>query len=136
MPRIRRATGLLVGFLMLHLSFVEAGFTCTEPGPSTAPMPGMAMGTTDELGRTGTVGETHASQRDHENPQRGQSTGNCEFPWAPGGCQSMVPCAPATLGVTSAVDAQLPSPNGSMIRFEVTTPPSLSRPPELPPPRA
>jgi hypothetical protein len=60
----------------------------------------------------------------------------CQFPWAPNGCQTMVPCAPAALlSVTFALPASS-STSEAAPPFVVIAPRSLARAPELPPPRA
>jgi hypothetical protein len=60
----------------------------------------------------------------------------CRFPWAPDGCQSMVPCAPAALASSpAALNRGGPVPERIAVGVSLT-PASVTTPPELPPPRA
>lgn len=60
----------------------------------------------------------------------------CRFPWAPDGCQSMVPCSPAAVASTVAQVEAITARHGPITAWTWLTPPSVSSAPELPPPRA
>ena len=125
MRPLRRATSLVVTLFLMNLSLVEAGFACAASTPSMRVMAGIAMDAS-------TTRDAQVTQKSED----GTPARDCEFPWAPGGCQSMVPCAPTTLAAASAVFAQSPALRSDIPRLVVSRPPSLTRPPELPPPRA
>jgi hypothetical protein len=60
----------------------------------------------------------------------------CHLPWAPAGCHTMAPCAPAVM--RSKAIAILPAPlvSGDVGPLFLLAPPSIDTPPEPPPPRA
>lgn len=60
----------------------------------------------------------------------------CHLPWAPANCNGMAPCAPTAL--TSVAAQLLPPPDFPFDQAQliVLAPPSITAPPELPPPRA
>ncbi|HWZ60908.1 MAG TPA: hypothetical protein VNW46_18125 [Gemmatimonadaceae bacterium] len=109
----RRWFATLATLFLLQLVFVESGYACAMPATGSsamASMPGMTMPA-------------------HE------SKGPCRFPWAPDGCQSMAPCAPAALAVPGHALAVAPQLVAAVPVLIVRTPPSETAPPELPPPR-
>ena len=132
MRRLRRASALLASYLMLHLVLVGSGFACVMPTMDA--MHGMAM--------TG-PGQTMAGMDMTSMPAApGAPVPStpaevpCDFPWAPDGCQSTTPCAPAALATTALVVPVPQAAHGDVARLVVLTPPSILTPPELPPPRA
>ena len=118
-----RPVAVLLSFVLLQLVLVESGYACgiTSDRSSTgASMPGMPM--------PGDTNQQPAPSDDHQAP--------CRFPWAPNGCQSMAPCAPTALTVSSfAVAPEAPAPV-ALVELLVLPPLSISLAPELPPPRA
>ena len=138
MARLRRITALFVTVLLAQLLLVESGFGCQMPSMeqdaggamamSTGAMAGMDMSGMDMSGM-----DVPTSPSDTDDPS---DEAPCRFPWAPAGCQSMVPCGPAALAVlTPALTVPKAAP-GAALALTVLTPPSQARPPELPPPRA
>lgn len=135
MPRLRRLTALLVSSFLAHAMWAGSGFVCTmsemhDPSPAMAAldtagegMPGMDMaGTTHPAGDLG-----HAPPHDHSP---------CNLPWSPGGCKSMAPCGPTALA-TSPEPVRVPAAVPSALDgLAILTPPSATRSPEPPPPRA
>lgn len=110
---------------LLNLVLVSSGFPCTLPmhGMTAGEaMAGMPMG--DEAG---------ASVLPNTAPPANTP---CRFPWAPGGCQSMAPCAPAAVQ-SGVVMHSMPAIRAERaLHVDVATPESLTRAPEPPPPRA
>lgn len=68
--------------------------------------------------------------------QPGHRDAPCQFPWAPGGCATMAPCAPAALMVASAPDVRIERIHPAVQTLVLLAPASVSLAPELPPPRA
>jgi hypothetical protein len=117
MHRRRRWFATLAALFLLQLVFVESGYACAMPTMGTTPMAGMTM----------------PAHPGHEIPTDGHKP--CRFPWAPDGCQSMAPCAPAALATASVTLAAAPQLVAVVPALIVRTPPSETPPPELPPPR-
>jgi hypothetical protein len=111
MHRRRRWFATFAALFVLQLVFVESGYACAMPTMGTTAMAGMTM----------------PAHPGHETP--------CRFPWAPDGCQSMAPCAPAALTTPSVTLAAGPQLVAAVPALVVRTPPSETPPPELPPPR-
>jgi hypothetical protein len=107
----RRVLAALSAALVLQLVFVGSGYACSR-SDGRASMADMGMGSTDQ----------------HHVP--------CRFPWAPDGCQNMVPCAPAAIAVPTNGVLDLQPLVAPVLVLSVVTPPSVNSPPELPPPRA
>lgn len=110
-------------FVLLQLVLVESGYACrmdTSEMPSGGSMVGMQ-----------TPGDETMAPPQHE-----QDEAPCRFPWAPGGCQSMAPCAPAAVTV-AAVEA-LAACDAAVTAWQLVqlAPPPVTQAPELPPPRA
>lgn len=125
MQRPPRLVGLLVSLCLAAFMLVASGFTCIASASSESMA---AMGMTSPTAAS----QTHA--QDHAPVQ--QPVPPCKLPWAPDGCQSMVPCAPAALA-SSAVDLnRIVSPSERAIADLPEAPTSVTRAPELPPPRA
>ncbi|CAN5494145.1 hypothetical protein BH09GEM1_BH09GEM1_11370 [soil metagenome] len=120
---VRPVCAILV-VVLLQLLLVESGYACLATGTTPTggdAMAGMAMPATGR-GDTGP-----AEQRSHAP---------CRFPWAPNGCQTMGPCAPAVLVVQTAVLPLPDSPRLTPVTCEPLEHLSESLAPELPPPRA
>lgn len=115
----RRIIAALSAVFVLQLVFVGSGYACARPDAS-GPMADMGMATMAHGGQPAT---TH-----HGTP--------CRFPWAPDGCQSMAPCAPAAIVAPMHGVVDLPPLVAPVPVLSVVTPPSVISPPELPPPRA
>ena len=119
-----RPVGLLLTLVLLQLVLLESGYACrVEAG--TAPAETMAG--MDMPGAPA----THSPKEQ----RGGQPDGPCRFPWAPNGCQAMAPCAPAILLVARATDVSAMRTTPVSWTLELLVPPSVSRAPELPPPR-
>lgn len=124
MRRLRRCTAFMVTLLTLQLIGLESGFACTMPsmGSSATAMAQMNMG-----GGNAASLAPQAPLRDHVP---------CDFPWAPGDCHGMTPCAPAALA-SSPVAVPVPAvPAATATVLVVLAPPARALPPEPPPPRA
>ena len=124
MRHSRRIVALLVTLLFAHTMGVGSGFACVMPAmadPSAAAMAGMDM-------------SGMAEQQSGDAPSKERAP--CDFPWAPDGCELMAPCGP--LAIASL--AQVPQPAAVVPALAgqraVLMPPSMTRAPELPPPRA
>jgi hypothetical protein len=114
MRRLRRATAVFSALFVLLLVFVESGYACAMPR-----MGGMSM-----------AQGAHAA-----SPMPAHHQSPCRFPWAPDGCQSMAPCAPATLVTASQMLTDPPALVPAIPVLAMLTPPSATSPPDLPPPR-
>jgi hypothetical protein len=120
MPRRRRWFATLATLFLLQLVFVESGYACAMP----------TMGATAMASMVGMPMPAHTARQAPTD-----SKGPCRFPWAPDGCQSMAPCAPAALAVAAQVLTAAPQLVAAVPALIVRTPPSETSPPELPPPR-
>jgi len=75
-------------------------------------------------------------QAQSASPVQNAPAAPCKFPWAPDGCQSMVPCASAALASSAAaINRGRPLPQ-RVASVAAVAPLSVTTPPELPPPRA
>jgi len=124
MSRFVRAAAVTLVVALLQLVLLESGYACLAmpAGPGDVAMAGMSMPA---------EGESPSNPTD-----AGEDQAPCEFPWAPNGCETMAPCAPAavtTVATQPAPDSRLE--DGPLTLVELT-PSSPSRAPELPPPRA
>ncbi len=121
MRRARRPVAVFMLLVLFQLMLVVGGYACVmrESGAAGAvAMAGMTMPGGDE-------GAT---------PDRGNRP--CEFPWAPSGCNAMAPCAPTAITVASVTALQAQRVPEVRMTLELLEPTSISRAPELPPPRA
>jgi hypothetical protein len=116
-----RAVAATLLLSLCNMVFVGSGFGCARPSSTSS----MSMA---EMSMAGTV----TGSEQHHDRQRG----GCQPPWAPGGCRTMAPCAPVALksGALTLV-ANAATPEATPV-FTVIAPRSISRAPELPPPRA
>ena len=132
MRRFRRLTALLTCIWMIHLVLVGSGFTCVMPAMDA--MHGMTMGDVAQSA----PGSERATMQDALDPTEPSAPTErpCDLPWAPDGCQSMVPCAPAALAAAPDVVPTPRAVHAGVTGSVVLAPPSLLIPPELPPPRA
>jgi hypothetical protein len=126
MPRPSRLAGLFTSLFLVAFVLVTSGFACVVP----ADHQGMAA-----MGMTTGHSEGQATVQNaallHKVP-----SAPCTFPWAPEGCQAMVSCAPAALvSATTALDGGASVPE-QVIADARVTPLSVTKSPELPPPRA
>ncbi len=143
MSNRRRITALVMSLLLAHLAWVGSGFACdmttmAHSGSDAIAamdmsddMAGMDMTGMDMAGMdmSGTTKPLSGSESEHHHAP-------CDFPWAPEGCQSMAPCAPIALAAVTELFARPDAKQSSVAALGVLTPPSIKRPPELPPPRA
>lgn len=128
MQRLSRITGLISAVFLVAFVLVTSGFSCVE---SASPDTMAKMGMTSSAMNSGTIMHTNAATLPVPAPPA-----PCKFPWAPDGCQSMVPCAPAALASAAPV---LEHADAAPERIAVgvsLTPLSVTTLPELPPPRA
>jgi hypothetical protein len=126
MRRPSRLAGLLATLFLATLVLVTSGFACIAPANARA-MDAMGM----------VSGQTN-SQATAETPAPVQDTRSapCKFPWAPDGCQSMVPCAPAAVAASpTSLGDRSPAPDRVSPDIALV-PSSITSAPELPPPRA
>ena len=126
MQRPSRLAGLFTSVFLAAFVLVTSGFVCLAPSDSQS-MTAMGMTSAHAAGQA-TAQIVAPVQKAPAAP--------CKFPWAPDGCQSMVPCAAAAL---AAASAELN--NGGLVPGRVASavalaPLSVTTPPELPPPRA
>ena len=126
MTQLRRgAIGSTLVVILLHLAVVSSGYACTLPmqAPNDAGvMAGMPM-------------DADAAMLASPSVPAPEKT-PCQFPWAPDGCQSMAPCAPAAIQ-SAAIGYAVPVSRAAAAPINtVATPESLTRAPEPPPPRA
>jgi hypothetical protein len=121
MHRWRRLTAALSALFVLQLVFVESGYACSMSRMTgdTTSMAGMSMPPVAQTAQ----------------PAPAQQRSPCRFPWAPDGCQSMAPCAPATIVTASPTLSDPAAPVAAIPVLAVLTPPSTTSPPDLPPPR-
>lgn len=112
--------------VLLQLVLVESGYACQmAPGvlDSAASMADMQMPASE------TASTTAPAQREQEQEP-------CRFPWAPNGCQSMAPCAPAALTETSVAAEARTQIVAAPWHLVQVAPVPVTRAPEIPPPRA
>lgn len=60
----------------------------------------------------------------------------CDHPVSPEQCRTMGPCVVGSLAAATASELQLAPVAGTVVATLVVMPPSVTSPPELPPPRA
>jgi hypothetical protein len=126
MQRPSRLAGLFASLLLAALVLVTSGFACIAP-ESSQDMTAMGM--------TSAHADGQATAQNVAPVQKAPAT-PCKFPWAPDGCQSMVPCAQTALAsAAAALNRGGPVPQRVASDAEVA-PLSVTTPPELPPPRA
>jgi hypothetical protein len=130
MRRLSRITGLISGVLPVAFVLVTSGFACVD---SASPDTMAKMGMAGSAVNSGAMALGSAATLPASAPA---PTAPCKFPWAPDGCQSMVPCAPAALtSGTTALAHTSAVPERIAVGVSLT-PLSVTTPPELPPPRA
>ena len=130
MQNLSRITGLISAVFLVAFVMVTSGFACVD---SVSPDPMAKMGMTSSAMNSGAIVHTTAATLPGSVPA---PAGPCRFPWAPVGCQSMVPCAPAALtSGTTALGHTSAVPERIAVGVSLT-PLSVATPPEPPPPRA
>ena len=125
MRRPSRLTGLFAGVFLAAFMIVASGFTC------------IALAGSDHMAAMG-MSSPHATAptpAQDESPVQ-QPAPPCKLPWAPDGCQSMVPCAPAALASSVVALDQSISISERAVADLPEALASVTRAPELPPPRA
>jgi hypothetical protein len=123
--RFIRPVAVLLTLVLLQLVLVESGYACrmsSNDQSRDSSMAGMQM--------AGSSPESPAPAEQH------QQQAPCRFPWAPSGCQSMVPCAPSALAIVATAETEPAPPRAAAPELVLLAPLSLDRAPELPPPRA
>lgn len=122
--RVRRLYGIVVGLLMLHLTFVGADWSCAQHGDAPA------------------RGHQHAMMGHH----RGEATAvheltsapeqPCETPTQPGCCRAMTSCAINIAFANGAALGELPPRHAQIGSGVSDVPPSQMAAPDPPPPKA
>ncbi len=125
MQRPSHLTGLFVSLCLAAFMLVASGFTCIA-FTSSKDMAAMGMSSPHA---TGTAPAQNLAPVQKPAPP-------CSFPWAPDGCQSMVPCAPAALASSAVVLNRDASRSERVVSNLPQAPASVTKAPELPPPRA
>lgn len=123
MRRVHRPVAVFMSLVLFQLMLVVGGYACVMRDGGTAgvgAMAGMAM--------PGSDGGAPSSSGGRDRP--------CEFPWTANGCDAMAPCAPAAISVASVTAFQAQRVPEVPVTLELLEPTSVSRAPELPPPRA
>lgn len=134
---IRRASpalALVLGLVLVNLTLVVSSYPCSVRGSaSMASMSGMTM----RMHASGSSESVHPGppllSRHTDN---GQQSRPCGLPWAPRGCHSMVPCAPAALVSASGAPTIPVRAQFRVADVTIALLPSDARAPEIPPPRA
>jgi hypothetical protein len=120
-----RLTGLLVTLCLAAFMLVASGFSCI-------PLSG-----SEDMAKMG-MSSSHASEQapaQDQSPTQ-QPARPCKLPWAPDGCQSMVPCAAAAVASAAvALDRAAPIEKVVIANLPQALT-SVTRAPEPPPPRA
>jgi hypothetical protein len=133
--QLRRATAFVVILLLAQLTLVGSGFTCMPgagPGDGKmASMPGMAG-----MDMAGMDTGGSQSQADHSHEPATPGSDSCNLPWAPNGCELMIPCSPHAIGTQGVANAAAAAPGHAELAWKLDTPPSAIIPPDPPPPRA
>src|SRR5688572_18474795 len=93
------------------------------PGMAGMDMAGMDMGGS-------------RSQNTHSHQPAAPDSESCNLPWAPNGCELMIPCSPHAIKTQSVASAVAAAPDHAELAWELDTPPSAIIPPDPPPPRA
>ena len=125
MRRLVRPVAFLLTFVLLQLVLVESGYACRMPADVSGQ--GSAMAGMQMPG----AGEHSPSAPTEQHQQKAP----CQFPWAPGGCQAMAPCAPSALTVASTATLSFAPERPAPVQLALLAPPALTSAPELPPPR-
>ena len=129
MHRASRLTAALSGLLLSAMVVVTSGFACSNDAGGVT-MASMHMsGAATEAGQN-----VIASHSTAEHPEHGQAP--CKFPWAPDGCQSMVPCSPSVIATPLMQLTSFSALPQSVVALVALQPHSEIPAPELPPPRA
>ena len=121
---MRRLYGIVVGLLMLHLTFVGADWACAQHGD--APARGhqhAAMGH-----HHGDVASVHELAPAPEQP--------CQTPTQPDCCRAMTSCAINAAFPSGAALGELPPRHAQIAPGVSDVPPSQTAAPEPPPPKA
>ncbi len=133
MGRASRFTALVLSLVMANLAFVTSGYACTAHA-----MTGMSGMVTARVrsapASTSSVPGSGMMQQGSSQDDRQQSS-PCRFPWAPNGCESMAPCAPAVLAPSATLrqeSVRVPLSVADRTVALLQTAPSA---PETPPPR-
>lgn len=129
MRRPHRWTALAAALVMLQSMLLGSGALCAAP----------LLGGTSQRGMAG-MAQMNMSRAPAPAPRSPRTPAHeqmpCHLPWAPAGCQTMAPCAPTALTSKMLVILSAPLVPHDVQRLELLAPPSISTPPELPPPRA
>ena len=131
--RLTRRLAALASICSLVTAFlVTSGFVCSgaEAASHMPDMPGMDMSHMI-AGQQADGGSANTSGGAQETVPP-----SCEFPWAPSGCTSMAPCAPAAVAVHRVSLPPLSPGVLAVASASPLQPPSETIAPELPPPRA
>jgi hypothetical protein len=122
--RVRLLYGIVVGLLMLHLTFVGADLSCAQHGD--APARGHQHGMMDH--HRGDAASVHELTPASEQP--------CETPTQPGCCRAMTSCAINIAFGNGSALGELPPRHARIASSVSDAPPSQTAAPEPPPPKA
>lgn len=132
----RRASAVLfAGLFAIQLVLAGVVAACPmwdhkTPGhlvPASAMSGAMSAGMQDDMQGMAMIAESNGAETD-DAP--------CDHPVSPEECRTMAPCAVGILVPASAAEPQPALLPGTVVAALVAMPPSVSSPPELPPPRA
>ena len=129
MKRPRRWLAITTVLVMLQSMLLGSGVLCAMPT-----MGGMSDRGASEMAHMNMDRAPAPMPATPPAPAHDQTP--CHLPWAPAGCHTMAPCAPAV--ITSRVIAILPAAlvSGDVGPLVLLAPTSIDTPPEPPPPRA
>lgn len=112
------------------MSLVGSGYACRAHEGHAAHM---AMG---DMPMAEMPMDMPMDMADHGSGDRADSSSDCSFPWSLGGCESMASCAPSAVVVDAAILSPFAALEHDAPAFRADHLRSVSRSPELPPPRA
>ena len=126
MQRPSRLAGILTSLFLVAFVLVSSGFACATLDRSND-MTAMGMASGHANG---------SATAQNVAPVQKVPAAPCKFPWAPDGCQSMVPCVSAALASSAAALSRSGSAPERVMSTVALVPISVTTPPEPPPPRA
>lgn len=129
---LRRASAIVLALALVTLTLVTSGYACAVEGGAMEDMPGMSAALRPAPAPAAPTSGVVAAAAEHSAPAP-----PCDVPWTPRGCDSSVPCGPATLASepVAALHAQ-GGATGTVPEWSAATLATRGTPPELPPPRA
>ncbi len=123
--RILRPVAALITLILFQFVPLESGYSCATPTNGKGGVASMA-----DMQMPGGADAPSGA------PARGDEHVPCRLPWSTSGCQTMATCALTALTTISSVVAPPDRAAVPMQQFVPLAPLSLSRAPDVPPPRA